>query len=329
MREIREAILGGEDPKTIVRLQTIRTQLGLTRPKEDYEELLTLIVDKNDTSKGPRQYEYLTARTDGTVFIGSTPDSTGPSSSDSTRTASVARQKTENSSLSEVIKDAKFFRSSYSAAPASASFEAPNTDLHENRWRQRMDLLVRNPNSYKWSFGSTPFLLISKYPPLVLLQPRSLSHRHRHLCHLENRLRVYALVIQQRLLKCLGRHHLLPLLVSNYPLPTRLHMTILRNLVLRRHKPLLVLQVDLVVVVDVLSYNRVVDLVLSLRLLVNKLLLVLQVDLVCLIVVVLLHNRVVDEVDLLALGLVMVMVMVVLLHNRVMDLCDLNYRSIC
>ena len=99
MREIREAILGGEDPKTIVRLQTIRTQLGLTRPKEDYEELLTLIVDKNDTSKGPRQYEYLTARTDGTVFIGSTPDSTGPSSSDSTRTASVARQKTENSSL--------------------------------------------------------------------------------------------------------------------------------------------------------------------------------------------------------------------------------------
>ena len=106
-------------------------------------------------------------------------------------------------------------------------------------------------------------------------------------------------------------------------------MTILRNLVLRRHKPLLVLQVDLVVVVDVLSYNRVVDLVLSLRLLVNKLLLVLQVDLVCLIVVVLLHNRVVDEVDLLAVGLVMVMVMVVLLHNRVMDLCDLNYRSIC
>ena len=80
---------------------------------------------------------------------------------------------------------------------------------------------------------------------------------------------------------------------------------------------------------DVLSYNRVVDLVLSLRLLVNKLLLVLQVDLVCLIVVVLLHIWVVDEVDLLAVGLVMVMVMVVLLHNRVMDLCDLNYRSIC
>ena len=38
MREIREAILGGEDPKTIVRLQTIRTQLGLTRPEEDYEK---------------------------------------------------------------------------------------------------------------------------------------------------------------------------------------------------------------------------------------------------------------------------------------------------
>ena len=84
----------------------------------------------------------------------------------------------------------------------------------------------------------------------------------------------------------------------------------------------MVLQVDLVVVVVVLSHNRVVDLVLSLRLLVNKLLLVLQVDLVCLIVVVLLHNRVVDEVDLLAVGLVMVMVMVMLVlsHNRMVDL---------
>lgn len=52
-----------------------------------------LIVDKNDTSKGPRQYEYLTARKDGTVFIGSTPDSTGPSSSDSTRNRSASEDR--------------------------------------------------------------------------------------------------------------------------------------------------------------------------------------------------------------------------------------------
>lgn len=38
LRNFREAILHGEDPKTIVRLQTIRTQLGLTRPEEDYEK---------------------------------------------------------------------------------------------------------------------------------------------------------------------------------------------------------------------------------------------------------------------------------------------------
>ena len=69
----------------------------MTRLKEDYEELLKLIVDKNDTSKGPRQYEHLIAIKDGTVFIGSPLDSTGPSSSDSTRTTSVARQMTESS----------------------------------------------------------------------------------------------------------------------------------------------------------------------------------------------------------------------------------------
>jgi len=75
-REIRVAIIAGDDPKTIVRLQTLRTQLGLNRPKEDYEELLLSLSDddKNDISKSPNRYEYLIARKDGTVHIGSTPN---------------------------------------------------------------------------------------------------------------------------------------------------------------------------------------------------------------------------------------------------------------
>ena len=74
--EIREAIMRGEDPKNIPRLQTVRTQLGLNRPKEEYEELLLLLSDddKNDINKSPNRYEYLVARKDGTVHIGSTPN---------------------------------------------------------------------------------------------------------------------------------------------------------------------------------------------------------------------------------------------------------------
>mmetsp|Transcript_26933 Transcript_26933/g.30274 ORF Transcript_26933/g.30274 Transcript_26933/m.30274 type:complete len:93 (+) Transcript_26933:3-281(+) len=71
-REIRDAIIAGDDPKTIVRLQTLRTHLGLNRPKGEYEELFVTLCakDKNDTTKN----EYLTARNDGTVWIGSSPN---------------------------------------------------------------------------------------------------------------------------------------------------------------------------------------------------------------------------------------------------------------
>ena len=73
--EIREAIIAGDDSKDIPRLQTLRTQLGLNRPEEDYEDLLLRLSDDdtNDISKSPNRYEYLVARKDGTVNIGSTP----------------------------------------------------------------------------------------------------------------------------------------------------------------------------------------------------------------------------------------------------------------
>jgi hypothetical protein len=38
-KEIRESIRRDEDSKTITHLQTLRKKSGLTRPKEDYEEL--------------------------------------------------------------------------------------------------------------------------------------------------------------------------------------------------------------------------------------------------------------------------------------------------
>jgi len=76
VKEIREAIIRGENPKDIVRLQTLRTKLGLNRPKEEYEELLVTLRDDdtNDTTKSPNRCEYLIARNDGTVWIGSTPN---------------------------------------------------------------------------------------------------------------------------------------------------------------------------------------------------------------------------------------------------------------
>mmetsp|Transcript_36545 Transcript_36545/g.36959 ORF Transcript_36545/g.36959 Transcript_36545/m.36959 type:complete len:292 (+) Transcript_36545:47-922(+) len=71
VQEIREAIARGEDPKDITRLQVIRTQLGLSRPKKQYEELVLLL---GDDSKSQDRYTYLSAGKDGTVPIGSTPN---------------------------------------------------------------------------------------------------------------------------------------------------------------------------------------------------------------------------------------------------------------
>jgi len=71
VREIREAIARGDDPKDIARLQLVRTQLGLSRPKKQYNELVLLL---GDDSKSQDRYKYLTAGKDGTVHIGSTPN---------------------------------------------------------------------------------------------------------------------------------------------------------------------------------------------------------------------------------------------------------------
>ena len=80
VKEIREALIGGQDPKEIHTLQRLRTKLGLIRPKEEYEELLLpLTIDDdnnndniNSNRNRPDPYEYLVARKDGTVHIGST-----------------------------------------------------------------------------------------------------------------------------------------------------------------------------------------------------------------------------------------------------------------
>jgi len=71
LKEIRAAIFRGEDPKDLARLQLIRKELGLSRPKKLYEELL---VRLNDDSKVQDRYNYLTAGKDGMVHIGSTPN---------------------------------------------------------------------------------------------------------------------------------------------------------------------------------------------------------------------------------------------------------------
>ena len=81
-KEIRDEIIRDVDPKTIARLQRVRTKLGLNQPKENYEDLLKLLDRYDDTNKdasnnnnkSPNPIEYFTGRAvDGTVHIGSTP----------------------------------------------------------------------------------------------------------------------------------------------------------------------------------------------------------------------------------------------------------------
>jgi len=75
-KEIRDAIKSGENPKEIRALQRLRNMLGLTRPIEEYEELVELLSDDVDVEVEDDvndRYGYLVARRDGTVHIGSTP----------------------------------------------------------------------------------------------------------------------------------------------------------------------------------------------------------------------------------------------------------------
>ena len=48
IKEIHEAIVRGDDPKTIERLQTVRSKIGLSRPTEEYEDLILLLNDADN-----------------------------------------------------------------------------------------------------------------------------------------------------------------------------------------------------------------------------------------------------------------------------------------
>ena len=48
VKEIREAIIDGQDPKEIRTQQRLRMKIGLNRPKEEYEELLLLTLANDD-----------------------------------------------------------------------------------------------------------------------------------------------------------------------------------------------------------------------------------------------------------------------------------------
>ena len=66
-KDIRKAAIRGESHPA---LEKLRNELGLTRPTEEYQQLR----DTNTyEGKQINPYEFLTARKDGTVWIGSTP----------------------------------------------------------------------------------------------------------------------------------------------------------------------------------------------------------------------------------------------------------------
>ena len=62
-KEIRDKIIRGDDPKLIKELQTLRRKLGLTRPRDEYD----------DESLFKNNFFLLVARNDGTVWCGSIP----------------------------------------------------------------------------------------------------------------------------------------------------------------------------------------------------------------------------------------------------------------
>ena len=50
VKEIREAIINGQDPKEIHTLQRLRMKLGLNRPKEEYEDFLLSFANDDDNN---------------------------------------------------------------------------------------------------------------------------------------------------------------------------------------------------------------------------------------------------------------------------------------
>jgi hypothetical protein len=68
-KEIQEAVIRGD--RNIPALKKLRSRLGLSRPDDDYKDLLKVM------GKGINPFEYVTARQDGMVCVGSTPHPIG------------------------------------------------------------------------------------------------------------------------------------------------------------------------------------------------------------------------------------------------------------
>ena len=73
VREIRDAIIRGEDPKTIGSLQKLRSKLGLNQPRENYEnwiDAMTRVTNNEETQRG----EFKVCRKNGKLPVGSSPN---------------------------------------------------------------------------------------------------------------------------------------------------------------------------------------------------------------------------------------------------------------
>lgn len=84
--DIREAAIRGE---THPRLEKLRSKLGLSRPLEEYEELCQHNMHEG---KSINPIEFLIAREDGTVWIGSNPNPIGPPSFDTDSTTTTTKK---------------------------------------------------------------------------------------------------------------------------------------------------------------------------------------------------------------------------------------------
>ena len=91
---IRAASIRGDTHQA---LKKLRKKLGLSRPEEEYQELKRGIRE----GKIINPYECVVARNDGTVRIGSTPCSLGPSSDDTTTTTTAPIRNSTTSAKDE------------------------------------------------------------------------------------------------------------------------------------------------------------------------------------------------------------------------------------
>lgn len=97
-REIRNAAVRGETHPALAKL---RKKLGLTRPTIEYQELQGAPPTHEGTSIDP--LEYVVARNDGTVWVGSTPNSLLGLSSSSSATTTTATINEVTSTSNDVL----------------------------------------------------------------------------------------------------------------------------------------------------------------------------------------------------------------------------------